>query len=158
MRLRLPTDEEWAACAATLSHYGCPPDTLSREALRVREGRYREVFSGSLAVLAAVDASTCIPLSLGRKEGELRADSFLPSLELGTVLYPVATRNAVALDAPRATLFLYGRDVFREHLPVGLSLGRKLVGARGEFLGFGIYNGRTLANIIDKGAYVRQFE
>jgi ribosome biogenesis protein Nip4 len=159
MNLRPVTDDEWGQMGAMLSHYGCPPGFLQRETVVIREGRYREAFTASPLLLSLADALPEPPLSLGMKAGEFSKGSFRPSLELGTVLYPLATENTIALGDEHMMRFLYGRDIFKEHLPPGLTLGRKLVGTQdGEFLGFGIYNGRTLANVIDKGAYLRQFQ
>lgn len=158
MNLRGLDDKEWEQICDVLAHYGCPLEMLGRSGMRVREGRYREVFAASEHVLDIVSGMGDVPLCFGMKAGEFSKGSFRPSLELGTLLHAHASANTVALDSTLAAKYLYGRDIFREHLDAGMKLGRKLVGTvDGEFLGFGIYNGRALANIVDKGAYLRQF-
>lgn len=159
MMLRPLEDAELRHLSASLDHYGCPQDSVERRNLVIREGKYREVFSASPLIRELASATDSVPVALGMKAGELFKGAFRPSLEFGTVLYPIATKNTVSLAPEHAMRFLYGRDIFREHLEPGMALGRKLVGLHGSgFLGFGIYNGRTLANVVDKGAYLRQFQ
>ena len=159
MILRPPEPAELRHLSATLDHYGCPQDVVERQNLVIREGRYREVFSASPLIRELAYDVDSVPVALGMKIGELVKGAFRPSLEFGTVLFPLSTKNAVSLAHEHAMRFLYGRDIFREHLDPGMELGRKVVGMENAgFLGFGIYNGRTLANVIDKGAYLRQFQ
>jgi ribosome biogenesis protein Nip4 len=145
-----------------LEYYGVMGDALGTGAVMSRRGRYVEVFLlgpmvGSL--LADLSDISDDPIYMGLKLGEISKGRFRPSLEFGSLFYPIATRNKLVLDGSHAQMFLYGRDIFKENLSSLPTLGRKLVGNEGGgFLGLGIFNGRYLANIIDKGAYLRKYD
>jgi len=159
MKVRKITEHELQKLHAGLDYYMVPDDILPFEDAIVLEGRFREVFLPGELMEEVLGNLHLLPVYEGIKIGELVKGGFRSSLEFGTIIYPAAQKNTIVLDEKLSQLFLYGRDIFKENLPKGESLGRKLVGSSdGEFLGFAIFNGKLLANIIDKGAYLRKYE
>ncbi|MHC1605228.1 MAG: NIP7 pre-PUA domain-containing protein [Candidatus Methanofastidiosia archaeon] len=123
----------------------------------VLEGMYKEVFLVGEDIMELLPECEDEMIYAGIKLGETK-DRFRSSLEFGTLIFPSAKENRIVLSEKASELFLYGRDIFKENLPKKMPLGRKLVGREtGEFLGFGIYDGRMLNNVIDKGAYLRKY-
>jgi len=156
------SEEEKAKLYKELDHYGVPHGALPPGTLMSKRGKYVELYllgPGTMALLGDLSEVPDDPLYLGLKLGEISKGRFRPSLEFGSLFYKMATKNKISIDGAHAQMFLYGRDIFKENLSHVPSLGRKLVGgAEGFFLGFGIYNGRYLANVIDKGAYLRKYD
>lgn len=158
MKARYPNNEEMAHIGNELDYFGVSKD-MHKEEIIVLEGAYTEFFLTGAVMAEHVLAIGLVPQYAGVKIGELKKGKMRSSLEWGTIIFGQATKNKVDVTGKAASLFLYGHDVFKEHLTLPMPLGRKLVGnGNGEFMGFGIYNGQMLANVIDKGAYLRKYE
>ncbi|MBN1786038.1 MAG: hypothetical protein JW825_03485 [Candidatus Methanofastidiosa archaeon] len=156
------SEEELLLLKRELEHFGVDADLLEEGRIMSKKGNYNELFLLTPCVselLRSIDDVGKDPSYAGLKLGEIVGGRFRSSLEFGSVIHPLAKENTVYLDERSSQLFLFGRDIFKENLPDGISLGRKLVGdLSGNFLGFGIFNGRMLANIIDKGGYLRKYQ
>ncbi|HHN81252.1 MAG TPA: hypothetical protein ENN11_01360 [Methanomicrobia archaeon] len=158
MKIRRITPIELELVKSEVAHFGAHSPPLEEDMLVVRSGAYREIFLLTGPLAAFVEGCDEPPLYMGIKLGEVVGERLRVSLEFATMLATSATRHVVALDEIRSTLFLYGRDIFKSHLPV-LPLGRTLVTtSEGALLGIGIYDGRKLANVVDKGAYLRRYQ
>ena len=162
MMVSKSNEKEMESILKELDHYGVGHDVIAPDMIFSRRGRFVELFqldAHTSNLLGHLKDFPFDPVYMGLKLGEVSKGRFRPSLEFGSMIIHRARLNTVALGDDHAQMFLYGRDIFKENLPTGLSLGRKLVGDKdGGFLGYGIFNGRYLANIIDKGAYIRKYD
>jgi len=158
MKIRRITPIELELVKSEVAHFGARSPPLEEDMLVVRAGKYREIFLLTGPLAAFLEGCDEPPLYMGVKLGEVASERLRVSLEFATMLAASATRHVVALDEKRSTLFMYGRDIFKSNLPV-VPLGRTLVtSSEGSLLGIGIYDGRKLANVVDKGAYLRRYE
>jgi len=162
MMVSTSSEREIQAVFDELDRYEVPHDIISPNDVFSKRGRYIELYQLDKETEKLLDVLKELPFDpvyMGVKLGEIVKGRFRPSLEFGSIISQKAASNKVGLDTEHSQMFLFGRDIFKEHLPQGLSLGRKLVcDEDGEFLGYGIYNGRYLANVIDKGAYLRKYD
>lgn len=159
MTITLANEEENASLREELEHFGVDQSINEGRNVYSKRGRYVELFLLSDHTSGLLGLIHAYPDYMGLKVGEIVKGRLRSSLEYGTILYPKATKNSVSLNEKQTQLFLYGRDIFKEGLPNGMQLGRKLVGdEHGRFIGFGIFDGKNLANVIDKGAYLRKYK
>lgn len=158
MKIRQITPDELDIVTREVAHFGARSPPLEPELLHVRAGTYDEVFLIDAPLDTVLSATDDDPIYMGLKLGEIVKGRLRVSLEFATMLAPTATEHIVTLDDERSTLFLYGRDIFASNLPQ-LPLGRTIVRSQdGACLGIGIFDGRKLANVVDKGAYLRRYQ
>jgi len=159
MTIMLANEKESESLREELDHFGVAQTINESKMVFSKRGKYVELFLLSEHTSGLLKLIHAYPDYMGLKIGEIVKGKLRSSLEYGTILYQNATKNTVSLNDKQTQLFLYGRDIFKEGLPQGMSLGRKLVGDEcGRFIGFGIFNGKNLANVIDKGAYLRKYK
>ncbi|MCK4247183.1 MAG: hypothetical protein KAX04_01430 [Methanomicrobia archaeon] len=79
------------------------------------------------------------------------------SLEFAFKIARYATKNKVIINEKAETLFLYGRDIFRNNIIRGdLKKGKKLtLNSKNECLGIGFWDGKILKNVKDRGMFLR---
>ncbi len=79
------------------------------------------------------------------------------SLEFAFKIARYATKNKVIINERGETLFLYGRDIFRNNIIRGdLKKGKKLtLNSKNECLGIGFWDGKILKNVKDRGMFLR---
>jgi ribosome biogenesis protein Nip4 len=79
------------------------------------------------------------------------------SLEFAFKIARYATKNKVIINEKAETLFLYGRDIFRNNIIRGdLKKGKKLtLNSKSECLGIGFWDGKILKNVKDRGMFLR---
>jgi 60S ribosome subunit biogenesis protein NIP7 len=94
--------------------------------------------------------------SVGNVFGEIKR-KFRLSLEGFTLISSHITNNYAIVNEKGEILFLYGRDIFKESVVKVKGSGRIAVFNKSkEFLGIGLWDGRMIKNIKDKGWYLRE--
>ncbi|ACV23918.1 PUA domain-containing protein [Methanocaldococcus fervens] len=94
--------------------------------------------------------------SVGNVFGEIKR-KFRLSLEGFTLISPHIVNNYAVINEKGEVLFLYGRDVFKKSIMEVKGSGRIAVFNKNrEFLGIGIFDGKMIKNIKDKGWYLRE--
>lgn len=94
--------------------------------------------------------------SVGNVFGEIKR-KFRLSLEGFTLISPNIINNYAIVNEKAEALFLYGRDIFKESIIEVKGFGRIAVFNKNrEFLGIGLFDGKIIKNIKDKGWYLRE--
>ncbi|MCQ6254275.1 NIP7 N-terminal domain-related protein [Methanocaldococcus sp.] len=94
--------------------------------------------------------------SVGNIFGEIKR-KFRLSLEGFTLISPYIINNYAVVNKKGETLFLYGRDIFKESIIEVKGSGRIVVfNENKEVLGIGFLENNIIKNIKDKGWYLRE--
>ncbi|XRP97257.1 PUA domain-containing protein [Methanocaldococcus sp. 16A] len=94
--------------------------------------------------------------SVGNVFGEIKR-KFRLSLEGFTLISQHIINNYAIVNEKGETLFLYGRDIFKESIIEVKGSGRiAIFNKNREFLGIGFLDGKMIKNIKDKGWYLRE--
>ncbi len=167
VRLERLSAREKAVIIAFLESLRCPGllDVDRLYALRVRGGKYYNVFEVDPSLLQVTALTARAPYSLGFNAGTLdaRSLSFRPSLPLALRACRLCRAGVIechVLDDRGAAVFTYGKNVWPEHvLAAGKGL-KPVISRRGDCLGWGILmshnTNKYLHPLRDLGWYLRR--
>jgi 60S ribosome subunit biogenesis protein NIP7 len=129
--------------------------SFNYENLVVLEGRWLTVCYTNKDTINYLNMFEDI-FSVGNVFGEIKR-KFRLSLEGFTLISPHITNNYAIVNEKGETLFLYGRDIFKESIIEVKGSGRiAIFNKNREFLGIGLWDGKIIKNIKDKGWYLRE--
>ena len=129
--------------------------SFNYENLVVLEGRWLTVCYTNKDTINYLNMFEDI-FSVGNVFGEIKR-KFRLSLEGFTLISPHITNNYAIVNEKGETLFLYGRDIFKESIIEVKGSGRiAIFNKNREVLGIGLWDGKIIKNIKDKGWYLRE--
>lgn len=95
-----------------------------------------------------------VPYAVGTEIGTFLKE-FEPSIGVADVI-GMYTNAKTVINEEGEKLFSYGRDVFVQNVVKGKKEGTRIVvNERKEVLGIGVFDGKMVKNVIDKGFYLR---
>ena len=153
MRMRIVTNEERIIVQEYFLQFAV--DVNKVEGVLVRIGiKVFLVKKEVLKVARKVAKRGLVPYAAGVEIGTF-LKGFEPSIGAADVIGAYTNAKTV-INEEGEKLFSYGRDVFVQNVVKGKREGMMIVvNERSEVLGIGVFDGKMLKNVIDKGFYLR---